>query len=79
MILTKDEEEKLRFERKIYASKRVVEVVYQRLIYSDVQERVQGEDIVKAIKTQRLRWYYHIRMVQEKVVKKGTEWKPDFR
>ena len=47
---------------------------------SEVQERLQGEDIVKAVKTQMLRWYGHIkRMGEEKVVKKVIEWKPDFR
>ena len=46
---------------------------------SEVQERLQGQDIVKAIKTQKLRWYNHIRtMGEDKVVKKLTEWKPNF-
>ena len=78
MILTKSEEEKLRrFERKIvkkiYGPKRVVEGVCQRLMKSEIQERLQGEDVVKAIKTQRLHWYGHIRrMRKEKVVKKVT-------
>ena len=55
MILIKDEEEKLRrFERKIYRPKKVVEGVYQRLMNSEVQERLQGEDIVEAVKIQRL-------------------------
>ena len=45
---------------------------------SDVQERLQGEHIVKAINTQRLRWYDHIRrMGEEEVMKKMTESKPD--
>ena len=72
MILTKGEEEKLRmFERKIYGPKRVVEGVYQRLVNSGVQGRLQGEDIVKAMKMQMLQWYSHIRrMREEKVMKK---------
>ena len=66
MIVTKDEEEKLRrFERKIYRPKKVVEGVYQRLMNSEVQERLQVEDIVIAIKTQRLRWYGRIRRMGE--------------
>ena len=52
MILTMGEEEKLRrFDRKIYDSKKVVGV-YQRLTNSEVQERLQGKNIVKTIKTQ---------------------------
>ena len=66
--------------RKIYGPKNIVEGVYQRLRDSEVQERFQGEDIEKVIKTQRLRWFGHIRrMGEEKVVKKVTEWKADFR
>ena len=66
--------------RKIYDPRRVAETVYQKLMNSDVQERFQGQDIVKNVKTQRLRWYGHIRrMGEEKVVSKVTEWKPDFR
>ena len=81
MILTKGEEEKLnRFERKIYRPKKVVEGVYKRLMNSKVQERLQGENIVKAMKTQRLRWYSHVKsMGEENVVKNVTEWKPNFR
>ena len=40
---------------------------------SEVQERLQGEDIVKAIKAQRLQRYAHIRMEEEKAVKKLAE------
>ena len=55
MILTKGEEVKLRrFERKIHGPKRVVQGFCQRSMNSEVQERWQGEDILKAIKTQRL-------------------------
>ena len=80
MILTKGEEEKLRrFERKIYGPKKVVEGVYQRLMNSEVQEKLQGEDAVKAIKTRRLRWYGHVRRIwEENVMKKVTEWRPNF-
>ena len=47
---------------------------------SGVQERLQEDDIVKAMKTQRLQWYGHVRkMREEKVVNKVTEWKRDFR
>ena len=70
------EEEKLRrFERKIYGPKKVVEGIYQRLMNSGVQERLQGEDIVKAIKAESLRWWHgHIRkMGEEKIVMKMTE------
>ena len=82
MILTKGEEEKLRrFERKIvgkfYGAEKLMEGFYQRLINSEDQERFPEEDIVEAIKTQKLRWYGHIRsMGEEKVVKKVTKWKP---
>ena len=85
MILTKSEEEKLRrFERKImrkiYGSKRLLGGTYPRQMNSEVHERLRGKDIVNAIKTQRLRSYGHIsRMGEEKVVRKVTEWKPDFR
>ena len=74
MILTKDEEEKLRkFERKIYSSKKAMEGV-QRLMKSEVQERLLGEDVVKAVKRQRLRRYGHIRRTGgKKAVKKVTE------
>ena len=35
---------------------------------------------MKTIKTQRLRWYDHMRRIgEEGVVKKATEWKTDFR
>ena len=74
MILTKGEGEKLRkfekkFVRKIYGPKKLVKEVYQSLMNSEVQEKLQGGDIVKAIKTQRRR----------KIAKVVTEWKPDFR
>ena len=66
--------------RKIIDPKKVVEGVYQKLMTSEVQERLQGKDIVKAIKTQRLRWYGHRKnMGEEKVVKKMTECKLYFR
>ena len=76
MILTKGEEEKLRrFERKIYDPKGVVE---DGLMNSEVQERFQGENIVKVMKKQRLRWYSHTRRKgEEEVVKKVIEWKPE--
>ena len=86
MILTTGEEEKLRrFERKIvrkiHDPKKAVEGVYQRLMNSDAQKRLRGEeDNVKAIKTQMVRWYCHTRrMGKEKVAKKVTGWKPDSR
>ena len=45
--------------------------VYQRLLNSEVQESLQGEHIVKAVKTQRLQRYGYIkRMEEEKAVKK---------
>ena len=85
-MLKRGEEKKLKkFERKfvwkIYDSKRIVEGgVPQRLMNSEVLERLQGKDIMKATTTQRLRWHGHIKsMGEEKVVKKVTEWKPDFR
>ena len=40
--------------RKICGLKIVVEGVYQRPMNSEVQERLQEEDIVKAMKTQML-------------------------
>ena len=47
---------------------------------TDVQEILQGEDIVKTTKTQRLRWYGHTRRIGEKkVVKKVREWWSDLR
>ena len=82
MILTKDEEEKLsrfgkKIVRKIYGPNRVIEGVYQRLMNSEVWERLQGEDVVKVIKTQRLR---NIRRIgEEKIVKKVRERKSNFR
>ena len=58
--------------RKIYGPKKIVNGVYQRLMNSEVQERLQGEEIMKAIK--RLQWYGHItRMGEDKVMKKITE------
>ena len=51
--------------RRIYGLKRVVEGVYQRLMNSEVQKRLQGEDIVKAKKTQRLLWYGHMKRMGE--------------
>ena len=64
-----------RFERKIvriiYGPETIVEGAYQRLMNSEIQERLQGEDIMKTIKTQALRWSGHKRrMGEEKVVKK---------
>ena len=51
-----------------------MERVYQRLVNSVIQERLQGENIVKSIKTQRLQWYGHIRkMGEEKVVKSENQ------
>ena len=47
---------------------------------SEVQEKLQGQDIVKAIKIQRLRLHGHMRrMGEEKVVRKVTEWKSDWK
>ena len=41
MILTKDEEEKVRrFERKVYSSKKVMEGVNQRLMSTEVREKL---------------------------------------
>ena len=77
MIVTNEEEKLRRFGRKIYGPKNVVEEVHQKLMNSEVQKRLQEENIVKAIKTQRLQWYDRIRrMGEENVV---TEWRPDFR
>ena len=54
MILMNGEAEKLRrVEKKIYGPRKIVEGVHQRLTNSELQERLQGEDIVKAIKTHR--------------------------
>ena len=78
MILTKGEEEMLRrFERKIvrkiYSPKRVAKGVYQRLMNFEIQERLQGEDVVKAIKAQMPRYGDRRRMGEEKEMKKMTE------
>ena len=78
-------EEKLRrieanFVRKTYSPRRAVEGGYRRLMNPEVQERLQKEDIVKAVDIQKLRWCSNIRrMGEEKVVKIVTELKPDFK
>ena len=51
--------------RKIHGPKKAMEGVYQKLVNSEDQERFKGEDIVKAVKTQRMRCYGHIRTMGE--------------
>ena len=64
----------------MYGPKRVAGEFFQRSMNSEVQEILQEKDIVKAIKIQRLQWYGQIKRIEEeKVLRKVTEWKLDFR
>lgn len=82
MCLTSRDEEKLRiFERKIirkiHGPKKIGEDEYRRLMNCEIKEILKGEDIVKIIKAQRIRWYGHIsRREESSTLRKITNWKP---
>lgn len=85
ICLTKREEEKLKiFERKIvrkiFGGKKLNEGQFRRLTNNEIEEILENENIVRIIKSKRIRWYGHInRMNEQKVVKKMTKWKPQVR
>ena len=82
MNITKSDEEKIKiFERqmirKIYGPKVVSDDHVQILMNHEIDKILDGDDIVKNMKVQRLRWYGHImRMNKNRLVRKITEWKP---
>lgn len=83
MTLTNAEQEKLRiFERgiirRIYGGKKIAEGIFRRLMNSEIRTILRGEEIVRIIKVQRMRWYGHLkRMGNDKQVKKVTMWRPN--
>uniref|UniRef100_A0A8D8T7U9 Craniofacial development protein 2 n=1 Tax=Cacopsylla melanoneura TaxID=428564 RepID=A0A8D8T7U9_9HEMI len=68
--LTKEDQEKIRrFERKvirrIYGPIRVDEDNWRIRYNSEINDILNGEDIVKFIKSQRLRWFGHLQRMEE--------------
>uniref|UniRef100_A0A8D8WWJ8 Craniofacial development protein 2 n=1 Tax=Cacopsylla melanoneura TaxID=428564 RepID=A0A8D8WWJ8_9HEMI len=68
--LTQEDQEKIRrFERKIirriYGAIRVSEEEWRIRTNREIQEILKGEDIVKFIKSQRLRWFGHVQRMEE--------------
>lgn len=68
--LTQDDQEKIRrFERKIirriYGGVRVSEEEWRIRTNREIQEILQDEDIVKFIKSQRLRWFGHVQRMED--------------
>ena len=73
MSLTKGEEKKPKIFRKGNCKENLRSKENSGRSLPKTQERLRGENIVKAIKTQKLRWYDYIRtMGEEKVVKTVT-------
>ncbi|KAJ3667210.1 hypothetical protein Zmor_002610 [Zophobas morio] len=83
MSLTRDAEEKMsRFERKIVrrimGMKKIQDQEYRTLMNHEIEDILKGENIVRAIKARRIRWYGHLkRMEKNKHARKITEWNPD--
>lgn len=82
MSATKKDEEKLKvFERKIvrkiYGLKKINDEQYRRLTNQEITNILDGEDIVRELKSKRLRWFGHVnRKEDEAIIKKITKWKP---
>lgn len=82
ITLTKREEEQLRiFERKvirtIVGGVKIGEHEYRRKTNNEILQEIKGEDLVRAVKSQRLRWFGHITRADEnKAIKILTRWKP---
>jgi Reverse transcriptase (RNA-dependent DNA polymerase)/Endonuclease/Exonuclease/phosphatase family len=80
--LTNKEEERLRiFERKIvrkmFGGKKIDDIQYRRLMNKEILSILEDEDIVKVVKSKRIRWYGHInRRKEEAIIKKITKWRP---
>ncbi|KAJ3651419.1 hypothetical protein Zmor_017463 [Zophobas morio] len=80
--LTSESEEKMRrFERKIVRRimemKKIQDQKYRILMNHEIEDIIKGEDIVRAIKARRIRWYGHLkRMEKNKHARKISEWKP---
>ncbi|KAI4462420.1 hypothetical protein MML48_4g00013485 [Holotrichia oblita] len=71
-ITNKDAENVRDFERKIirriYGPKKIDEDQYRRLTNQEIREILNGEDIVKEIKSRRIRWYGHINRKDEESI-----------
>lgn len=82
MCLTQRCEDKLRvFERKILRKilgpKRTEDDEYRILWNYEINDIMEGEDIVKYIKAQRLRWFGHVeRRGKEELIRKIKDWRP---
>lgn len=83
MALSKNNEEQLKiFERKvmrkILGPKKIGEELRSRW-NQEILEDLEGEDIVKFIKSQRMRWYGHVFRSEDKnIIKSLTKWKPTY-
>lgn len=55
-----------RIRRKIYESKTVHEKEYRRLLNHEITETLGGKDIVKIVKSQRIRWYGYMNRKDDK-------------
>lgn len=82
MCLTLRQEEQLKiFERKIirkiYGGKKINEEQYRRLTNDEIDKILEGENIVRTIKSLRIKWYGHVcRREDSSVIKKIMKWKP---
>lgn len=80
-ITKKDEERLMIFERKIIrrinGPRKINQQSYQTLMNHEINEILNGENIVRFIKALRIRWYGHVQRREEtKVLKRITDWKP---
>lgn len=82
MCLTDKDQEKLRvFERKvlrkILGPKKTEEGQYRALMNFEIEQALEGEDIVKTCKQQRLRWFGHVqRRSHDASIRRVLEWRP---
>ena len=81
MITESDENQLCIFERKIlrkiYGLTQNPEGTWRIKTNDELRHRVKHEDIIKFIKSQRLRWAAHVmRMENTRTTRKITEWTP---
>lgn len=82
ICLTKQDENKLRiFERKILRKifgLKKIDNEYRSLWNKEIDNIMEGEDVVRQMKAKRLRWFGHIeRRENDAIIKKIKDWKPN--
>ena len=81
MVTTSDENQLYIFERKIlrkiYGPTQNPDRTWRIKTNDDLRHRMKQEDIIKFMKSQRLRWVAHVmRMEKTRTTRKITEWMP---